>query len=204
MSSKGDAMTKYEMMDELTVRSGGYLLSSEVQNAGISRTYLSEYVKERELERIEAGIYILPDVWPDYLYTLQLKNREIVYSNETALYLHGLMEREPGRICVAVKRGYNADHLIRRGVKPYYVRHALFNLGVTNEKTMFGNQVRVYDVERTICDVIHRKDEMDIQIFQTALKEYMSGSRKNLHRLMEYAQQMGLEDKIRIYTEVLI
>lgn len=197
-------MSKFEMMDDLTIRSGGYLLSSDVQKVGISRTYLAKYVKEREMERVEAGIYICQDVWPDSLYILQLKNKETVYSNETALYLHGLMEREPGRIHAAVKRGYNADHLIRRGVKPYYLGHSLFKLGATTVKTMYGNQVCAYDIDRTICDIVQRKDEMDIQIFQTALKEYMSGSRKNLHRLMAYAQQMGLEDKIRNYTEVLI
>ena len=68
-------MTKFEIMDELTDSHGGYLLTADVQEAGISRTYLSRYVKERQLERVEAGIYILPEVWPDTLYILQLKNK---------------------------------------------------------------------------------------------------------------------------------
>ena len=33
-------MTKYEMMDSLVVNNAGYLLTSTVQEAGISRTYL--------------------------------------------------------------------------------------------------------------------------------------------------------------------
>ena len=197
-------MTKFDMMDELTERRGGYLLTSAVQEAGISRTYLSEYIAERGMERVEAGVYILPDVWPDPLYILQLKNKETVFSNETALYLHGLMEREPVRICVSVKRGYNASHLISRGVKPYYVRRELYDQGVTSVKTPCGNEVRVYDIDRTVCDMIQRKDEMDIQVFQTALKEYMTCSRKNIHQLMVYAQLMGIERKIRAYTEVLL
>lgn len=197
-------MTKFELMDELTNRNGGYLLTSAVQEAGISRTYLSRYVSEREMERVEAGIYILPEVWPDALYILQLKNKETIFCNETALYLHGLMEHEPEKTCVSVKRGYNATHLIKRGVKPYFVRHECFNQGVSLVKTSFGNEVRVYDIDRTICDMVLRKDEMDIQVFQAALKEYMSGNRKNLHRLMTYAQLLGLEGKIRAYTEVLL
>ncbi len=197
-------MTKFDMMDELTDQHGGYLLTSAVQQAGISRTYLSRYVKERDMERVESGIYILPEIWPDDLYILQLKNKETVFSYETALYLHGLMEREPERTCVSVKRGYNATHLIKRGIKPYFVRHELFDQGVALVKTSYGNEVRVYDVDRTICDMVQRKDEMDIQVFQTALKEYMSGSRKNIHRLMIYAQLLGVEGKIREYSEVLL
>lgn len=197
-------MTKFEMLDKIIERNAGYLLTSTVQDSGISRTYLSRYVKERELERIETGIYILPEIWPDPLYVLQLKNKETVFSNETALYLYGLMEHEPKRICLSVKRGYNATHLIKRGIKPYFVKKELFNQGVTLVKTSYGNEVRVYDIDKTICDMIHRKDEMDIQVFQTALKEYINGNRKNIHRLMVYAQQMGLERKIRNYLEVLL
>lgn len=197
-------MTKYEMMDLITEKHDGYLMTSVVQKAGISRTYFLKYVKDREMEQVEAGIYVLPEIWPDPFYVLQLKNKGAIFSNETALYLHGLMEHEPAKIFVSVKRGYNATHLIKRGVKPYFVRQEAFDQGVTVVKTPFGNDVRVYDIDRTICDMVQRKDEIDIQVFQTALKEYMSGKRKNVHRLMVYAKLLGIERKIREYTEVLL
>lgn len=197
-------MTKYEMMDLITEQNDGYLMTSVVQGAGISRTYLSKYVKDREMEQVEPGIYIHPEIWPDPFYILQLKNKAVVFSNETALYLHGLMEHEPIRIIVSVKRGYNATHLIKRGIKPYFIKEDKFNEGVTIVKTPFGNDVRVYDIDRTICDIVLRKDEMDIQVFQTALKEYMSGQKKNVHRLMVYAKLLGVERKIREYTEVML
>lgn len=197
-------MTKYEMMDSITEKNDGYLMTSAVQKAGISRTYLSKYVKDREMEQVEPGIYIHPEIWPDPFYILQLKNKEVIFSNETALYLYGLMEHEPERIFVSVKRGYNATHLIKRGIKPYFVKKENFNEGVTVVKTPFGNDVRVYDIDRTICDMVLHKDEMDIQVFRTALKEYMSGQSKNVHRLMVYAKLLGIEQKIREYTEVML
>ena len=108
---------------------------------------------------------------PDLFYILQLKNKGVVFSNETALYLHGLMEHEPTKTIVSVKGGYNATHLIKRGIKPYFIKKDKFNEGVTIVKTPFGNDVRVYDIDRTICDIVLRKAKMDIQVFQTALKE---------------------------------
>lgn len=114
------------------------------------------------------------------------------------------MEHEPIRMFVSVKRGYNATHLIRRGIKPYFVKEDNFNEGVTVVKTPFSNDVRVYDIDRTICDMVLRKDEMDIQVFQTALKEYMFSQRKNVHRLMVYAKLLGIERKIREYAEVVL
>lgn len=197
-------MTKYEIMDNLTSQHKGYLLTAEVQENGISRTYLSKYVKERNMERVEAGIYILPEVWPDPLYILQMKNKETIFSNETALYLHGLMEHEPKKICVSVKRGYNASHLIKRGIKPYYIRQEVFDQGTSFVKTTYGNEVRTYDIDRTICDMVLRKNDMDIQIFQGAIREYMAGNEKNIHRLMTYAKLLGLEKKVTEYAEVLL
>ena len=197
-------MTKYEMMDLMTEQQGGYLLTSSVQEAGISRTFLARFVKEREMEQVETGIYILPETWPDPLYILQLKNKGIVYSHETALYLHGLMDHEPARTTVTVRRGYNASHLIRKGIKPYYVRQEFFDRGVAAVKTSYGNEVHVYDIDRTICDMVQRKDKMDIQVFQTAMKEYMSGERKDIHRLMLYAKMLSVERKVRDYTEMML
>ncbi|MDO5590966.1 MAG: type IV toxin-antitoxin system AbiEi family antitoxin domain-containing protein [Lachnospiraceae bacterium] len=72
-------MTKYEKMDLITEQNDGYLMISVVQGAGISRTYLSKYVKDREMEQVEPGIYIHPEIWPDQFYILQLKNKGVFF-----------------------------------------------------------------------------------------------------------------------------
>lgn len=197
-------MSKYDIMDSLVLESNGYLLSSRAQAEGISRTYLSKYVADHEMERVDAGIYILPDTWVDPLYVLQLKNREILFSYETALYLYGLMEHEPKHISISVKRGYNISHLKKYGIKPHFVDPDLFGLGTATVKTVYGNEVRAYDMDRLICEVIKRKSHMDVQVFQTAIRQYMKSENKNLHNLMNYAKLLKVENIVRMYTEVLL
>jgi hypothetical protein len=51
-------MTKFEEIDKLLEQNDGYLFSKDVEKAGIYRTYLTSYVKERRLERVSKGIYI--------------------------------------------------------------------------------------------------------------------------------------------------
>lgn len=80
----------------------------------------------------------------------------------------------------------------------------LFACGVTVVKTAYGNEVRAYDIDRTVCDIVRRKEEMDVQVFQTAMKGYMAGNQKNLHMLMAYAEALGVDRRIRDYTEVLL
>lgn len=84
------------------------------------------------------------------------------------------------------------------------VRESWFSLGLTDADTFAGNKIRVYDKERCICDIIKRKNIMDIQVFQMAITSYFSDKEKDIHKLMEYAQIMNLEKRVRQYTEVLL
>jgi len=197
-------MNRFEVLDKIVESGNGYLRTSQVVDAGISKPTLAEYVTKRNMERVAQGVYFAEDAWPDELYLLYLANRRIIFSHETALLLHGLMEREPKDICVTVSAGYNATHLRRKGIRVYQVKPAVFELGVTEVKTSFGNMVRTYDMERTICDILRYKETMDVQIFQYAMKEYMSSTHKNLNHLMEYAKMFQIESVMRTYTEVML
>ena len=101
-------MSKFELLDELVTAGNGYLLTSQVLKEGISKPTLADYVNKRNMKRVAQGLYLAEDAWPDDLYQLQIQNQRIVFSHETALMLHGLMEREPVSVSVTVKAGYNA------------------------------------------------------------------------------------------------
>lgn len=197
-------MTKFERLNQLVEEGNGYLLTERVTAEGISKPYLAEYVKRRGLERVAQGVYMSKNAWPDAFYLLYLKNKGIVFSYESALYLHGLTEREPFKLTVTVKAGYNASHLRCRGILVHQVKKELFELGQSVIRTNFGNEVAVYDMERTICDVIGNREHMDVQIFRTALKEYAGHKGKNLNNLMRYAQKLKRESAVRRYMEVLL
>lgn len=196
-------MNKYDSLDELVNRNNGYLCTAQALELGVSKPTLAKYVEDRGMERAAHGVYVAKDAWHDELYLLQLANSRIIFSHETALMLNGLAEREPKDISVTVKAGYNASHLRKKGVRIHQVKPELFELGETKLKTPFGNTVRAYDAERTLCDIIRNKDAMDSQVFGYAVREYMHG-RKDLNRLMSYAKELKVDSEIRTYTEVLL
>ncbi len=197
-------MTRFDVLDNLVENGNGYLCTSQVVDAGVSKPTLAEYVSQRKMERVAQGVYLAEDAWPDELYLLCLSNSRIVFSHETALMLHGLMEREPKTTSVTVKAGYNASHLRRKGIRVYQVKPDVYDLGIVDVQTSFGNTVRAYDMDRTICDILRFKDTMDVQVFQYAMKEYMASTHKNLNHLMEYAKRLGIESAMRTYTEVML
>ncbi len=197
-------MDERNIIDKLIEERNGYIRLIDAQNEGISKYAVMEYVRKNEMEKVAPGVYILPDAWEDRLYSMQLRNRKIVFSHETALYIHNLSDREPYSPVITVGRGYNAKRLKDTGVIVHTVRPEWLELGLTQAQTFIGNTVRIYDRERCICDIIKNKNKMDIQVFQIALTSYFSDSDKNIHHLMEYARIMGISDKVRQYTEVLL
>ncbi len=197
-------MNKRMMLEHLMEENNGYLLASMVAEQDISRTFLSQYVKEKELEKVARGIYIADDVWPDELYIMQVRNSAVIFSGETALYLHGLIDREYSDICITVPTGYNATHLKSDNVQVKYAPKETYAMGVCDVASSSGNMVRVYDKERCICDLIMDRGKVEVQQFQTAMKDYMSGKDKKLSRLIEYAERLGIRDEVMKYVEVLV
>ena len=196
-------MTSSAILDQVVADGNGYLQTETVVKHGISKPTLAAYVRARRMERVAHGLYLSLDAWPDELFQVSAVNQRVIFSHETALSLHGLTEREPPKISVTVPAGYNASHLRKNGVRVYQIRQDIYPLGKLEVQTTFGNLVRSYDMERTICDCIRHKEKMDIQMFQYAIREYMRHPKKNLARLMDYAKRMKLESDVRTYTEVL-
>ena len=197
-------MTKTEKLNDLIKLSNGYLYIADAEKLGISKVYIREYVLVNNLERVAHGLYKSSDVWTDDLYILTFNNKKAVYSFDTALMLNGLTEREPSEIFVTVSRSYNASHLRSKGIIVNYVKDEWLDLGRTVAKTVYGNKVSVYDMERTICDIIRVRDKKDPQMFAYAIKEYAKSANKNLPRLMKYAKEFGVEAELRKYMEVLL
>lgn len=199
-------MTKREIIEKSIEKNNGYLITSLVCNEGVSKTYVAKYIKEHNMERVSKGLYIMDDVWPDELFILQQRNGAIIYSGETALYLHGLIDREYLSVCVTVPQGYNASHLKNNGfdVSVKYVSMEIYKMGVCELPSISGNLVKVYDKERCICDLIRNRNKYEVQVFQTAIKEYMTSKGKKLSQLITYAEIIGIRDEVMKYVEVLV
>lgn len=77
-------------------------------------------------------------------------------------------------------------------------------MGVCSVPSISGNIVRAYDKERCICELIRDRKKYEVQNFQTAVKDYMTGKEKNLSRLLEYAEKLKIRDEVMKYVEVLV
>lgn len=197
-------MSKFEILDCLLQENNGFLKTSDATKAGISRTYLGEYVRDRGLARVTQGLYMAQDAWDDGMYVIQVRYPEAIFSHETALYLLKLANREPLQYTVTLKTGANSAGLTKQGIKVYKVKDTLFEKGITEAQSPAGHTLRVYNPERTICDLFRSRRNIEIQDLQTAVKEYVRLKNKNIPLLMRYAKSFSVEKIVRQYLEVLL
>ena len=197
-------MQKSELLTFLLNENNGVLKTSDVVEAGISKTFFMDYVRKTGLEKVSQGVYMSNDAWLDAMYLLQTRFKGTVFSHETALYLWDLAEREPLRFTVTAKSGYNYSTLSKMGTKVYTIKPELFEIGLTTVQSPTGRDLKAYNMERTICDIIRSRRNVEIQDFQSALKTYARLKEKNLPLLLQYAKEFRVEKFLRQYMEVLI
>lgn len=197
-------MTHVEELDALLIKNNGVLLAKEAAAVGIPGTYLTDFVRKGKLERTNYGVYVTPDAFEDTMYILQKRRGKIIFSHDTALFLHDLTDRDPLTFTVTVPTGYNTKSLCENGLKVFSIKRELYDLGVTLAKSPHGREIRTYNMERTICDLVRSRSQIDIGILTEALKRYARRKEKNLPLLMRYSEILQVTKQVRNYMEVLL
>ena len=189
---------------DLAQANGGMVTTAQVASAGIPRARISDMVKAGKLARVQRGVYCLTDAWEDEFLAAQLRFPKGVFSDGTALYLHDYTDRIPFRLTMTFPRSYRATSVREAGIVVRTCSDIVLDLGLTLAKTSYGNEVRTYDLERTLCDLVRGQAFVDVQVVNPAMKRYASSRSRDIQKLLDYARALGVERKIRNYLEVLL
>jgi predicted transcriptional regulator of viral defense system len=197
-------MPAIDIITELIRKNGGIIRTADVLHAGVSRTTLTKLERAGLLERVARGQYILPNSFPDDLHIWQQRMVLLVYSHETALFLHGMAERTPAKHSVTLPSSARLSPTFPGDLKVYFVKPELHESGVVSVPSMMGHEVRVYDIERTICDVLRSRSRIDDQTIVAAIKNYASMKSRDFNRLGQYAEIFHITKVLRKYLEVFL
>ena len=197
-------MNYLEKLEKLIEKQHGTVLSADLDLYEIPRTYLQMMVAEGKLERVNRGVYVSTDAIEDEMYSMQTKYPKLIYSHETALYLHGLSDRTPFEYSASVPSGYKVVGSVAERFKIYYIKKELHEIGVETVQSSHGNPIRTYDIERTVCDLIRSRNRIDVQILNEALKRFVKLKSADLSILMDYAKKLKIDAVLKNYLEVLL
>lgn len=197
-------MNDLEKILQLTQENNGYITTKEIVDNGLSKMALKRLCDNGLLKRVSTGYYLLPNMINDDYYKIIYKSKNAVFSYNTSLFLHELSDRTPLYFDVTVPRGYGGPLQNIDVVSLHYVDKNILNLGMEIIKSPFGMDIKCYDVERTICDIIKNKNNMDKEIYTKALKWYAEKKDKDMLKLSKYSKKLNIEKEVAEIMQLIL
>lgn len=199
-------MEIYRVVQRIAEDNYGIIRTKDIVEAGLRREILSRMVEEGILDKEERGIYTLSGEWPDEYVLLQKKYPQCIFSYGTAMYFWGMSDRVPDPMDVSVPQGYNASCLKRAypKIRVHFVKKQWMKVGIAKRDSPQGGKIKVYDKERCICDLIRDKENIEMQVYTQAIKDYFKSNEKNIRRLSKYAEFFSVKKKVQSYMEILL
>lgn len=198
-------MTKYEIIENIIKTNGGYITRCDINNHKIPSSMLYEYIKKHHLVKYGTGFYALENWIKDDYLVFQYNYPKLVYSFYSAQYLNQLGDYNPPFLEVTAPKNYRPFPLPQEGVVLHTdTRIDSYSLGIIEIETIFGNKIRTYDKEKTICDFIRNRNKIESEAFVKCLKNYKKSKDKDVNKLMEYARIMKIEKEVNSLMEVIL
>lgn len=193
-------MKNIEILKNFIEKNNGILLSSDVKKLNIHKQYIKILCNENYIERKEKGVYVKKGKIVNDFFLLQQRFKTGIFSHNTALYFYHLTDRTPLKYDLTFKNNVRLNNEI---ITPHYIKEDKYELGLTELKLEDETTIKVYDMERTIIDILRDRNKIDLQIFNKAMNEYMKRKDKNLIKLSKYAKVFKVEKILQNYMEVL-
>lgn len=197
-------MSDLEKILQLAQKNDGYITTKEVVDNGLNKMALKRLCDGGLLERISTGYYSLPNMVDDDYYKIISKSKNAIFSYTTSLFLHDLSDRTPLYFDITVPRGYGGSLQNIDAVSLHYVDGKVFSIGIETIKSPFGMDIKCYDIERTICDIIKDKNHIDKEIYTKALKWYAQRKDKNMLKLAKYSKKFNIEKEVAEIMQVIL
>lgn len=193
-----------EKIKKLLKQSNGIITTKQIEQIGISRVHIKRFLEKGIITRIKKGIYISNNMIEDEFYILQMKNNNAIFSHNTAMYFFDVTERTPDKIDITVYSGYNKQRFPDY-VRIHYAKKEFLNLGVVKVKSPQGFYIKVYNLERTICDILRgRNTGIDKEQSNKFIRNVIMHGQIDINKLYEYAKKLKCMKKLEIVMELMI
>lgn len=177
-----------------------YIMSTaELLEAKLYYADIKQLLDDGFIERVRRGYYHwVEDQGESEVAIINHLFPDAVLCMETALFYYKYSDRNPAEWSFAIDRNVSKfrTNIEYPFIKAYRVKSDLVTLGETAGEIDF-TKVRIYDRDRTICDVLKSMSKIDKEIFNKAIQGYVNDSQKNIPNLMIYAKKLRVQKKVK-------
>ena len=191
MKVNGDIMDNETKIKKFLDSNYGYITTSDFLSLNISKPLIKKYIDNGLIRKVSHGLYMDSNLLIDDEYVFQKRYPEAIFSYKTALSMLGLINELPKQLEITI---FNKKRVLG-DYKIHYVSNKYYDIGIIEVKSVFGNPIKVYNVERCICDML-KSNDFDLEIQNTILHNYFSSKEKDIDKLLEYAKVFNIYEKV--------
>ena len=183
-----------------------FLSVSELLNRGFSYYRINRFVEEGKLRKLNKKVYENLNFEGDQsdFATAAAYAPKGVFCMMTAARYYGLTTFLPDAVDLAIERSMKISTLPEwPALHIWYFPKSRYGQGVTTVTDSTG-AYRMYNMEKTVIDIIYYRDKVGIEETKEILKNYLARQNRDLVMLHRYAQDLGCGKILRTYLEVLL
>jgi len=195
-----------EEIKELFFNNKGYASTKEISGKGINRYYVSALEKAGVIAKIKTGLY----KWVDYEFQYNFELVDVfkivpkgILCLTSALAYHDLTTINPWQYEIAIERCSKVIIPEYPPIKLVYFSQKQLKTGIINVE-IDGHLIKIYDIEKTICDCVRYRNKIGIDIVKEGINEYIKREDRNFNKLMKYAEVCRVQKILKQYLEVLV
>lgn len=193
-------------VDQLLEKFNGNISWKQINDARISPTTIYRMVESGELEQAYRGLFVGASDFEDTEFLIQQRFQKGIISYDSALAIHGLSNIMPEKIHVSFPQGYHLKKKVLEElpIMPHYVKEEYYVLGIATAESAMGNQLRVYNKERTLCDIWNPWSRITEEYRFEAVKEYMESKDRDIPKLLDYMDKLPIKRSLQDYIQILV
>jgi len=198
-------LIEVDKLKEEFMKSGGILKTSELNSLGLSSRQIKRFVDCGIITRIKRGYYEFHEgVIHEEVIISKLFPKAVIFLESSLMY-YEYTDRIPTAWQIAVdknsnKNKYDINYPL---IETFYLEPKFLELGV-DEIYIDNVKIRIYDRDRTICDILRYEKKLEKEVFNNAVQRYIKDPKKNLRNLFEYAEILNIKNKTQTYIGVWI
>lgn len=175
------------------------MTTAELNSEKLYYADIQQLIDEGFIERVKRGYYHWIDAFDgSEVVIINKLFPDAILCMETALFYYQYSDRNPAEWNITIDKNtfrqrVNIEYPF---IKAYRIEPNLLSIGETSGEIDFV-KVRIYDRDRTICDVLRNMNKMDKEIFNKAIQNYVKDAQKNIPNLMQYAKKLRVQQRVK-------
>jgi hypothetical protein len=179
---------------EYIANNGGFISSADAKKASLYNQLLYE-TRTGRIVRVRRGVYAINDRLAKQMIDVETLVPGGVLCLYSAWSFHELTTQIPQAYNIAVERSRRITLPDFPPIELSFMSQKAYELGI-KEFVVDGFKVKIYDLEKSVCDAIKYRNKIGLDVSSEIFKSYLSRKDKDITLLYEYASQLRVEKKI--------